>query len=94
LLTYVFCNQAFVPVLMKQATEGADGASTIVAAIITPFLALAIPFLGEMGPIGILILAFGVYQGWKEAAKPVLVVEGPFALAQEPAPAPAVAAVP
>ncbi len=85
-LTYVFCNEAFVPVLMKQATEGQDAASSVIAAIVSPFLALAIPFLGEMGPIGILILAFGMYQAWKEAAKPVVNVEGPFAIAQEPAP--------
>jgi hypothetical protein len=93
ILTYVFCCEAFVPLLVKGAMEGPEGTNIVVASLISIFLALAVPFMGELGPIGILILGFGVYQGWKEAAAPVIKVEGPFELSQAPQePAPAAAA--
>lgn len=86
-LTYVWCMQAFVPIIVKGAMEGNDPPPFIVAALMAPFLSLAVPFLGEMGVLGILILGFGVFRGWREPARVVVPVDGPFELGAEPPPA-------
>lgn len=80
-LTYVCCMLAFVPTVVKGFTEAAEPVPLPIAILIAPFLAQIIPFLGEMGPIGILILAFGMWRAWRETAKVVIEVAGPFALA-------------
>lgn len=88
LLTYVWCMEAFVPSIVKGAMVEGDQGRTIVAALIAPFIALILPFTGELNVISILILGFGVWRGWREAAAVVVPVSGPFTIA---APAPEVA---
>jgi len=44
-----------------------------------------------MGVLGLLILGFGVWRAWREAAQVVIPVEGPFTLAP-PQPEPVAAA--
>ena len=85
-LTYVWCMMAYVPTIVAGATQGEHAVSAIVAIIVAPILALILPFTGEMGVLGTLILAFGVWRGWREPAPMVVAVAGPFELAQEPAP--------
>lgn len=77
-LTYVFCMFAYIPDIV---TGRGEDISVVVAAIIAPFIALIIPFSGEMSFLSILILGFGVWRGWREPAKAEIVVTGPFELA-------------
>ncbi|PZR12302.1 MAG: hypothetical protein DI536_15475 [Archangium gephyra] len=86
LLTYVWCVEAFVPMLVKGAMEGNEPPPFLFAALISPFIALALPFLGEMGPLGLLILAFGVFRGWREPQRIDVAVDGPFDLKTEKPP--------
>lgn len=85
LLTYFWCMEAYVPTVVNELSKSAEPVPTPVAIIMAPFIAQAIPFFGGMGPLGILILGFGVWRGWREPAKIDLQVTGPFALSQEPA---------
>lgn len=82
LLTYVWCMMAYVPDIVESATGGEHQVSTFVAVLMAPFLAVIIPFTGSMGILGTLILAFGVWRGWREPVKVELIVAGPFELAQ------------
>lgn len=84
LLTYVFCTQAYVPDLVSEFTSRQDGLPFVVAALVSPFLALIIPFSGDMSFLSILILGFGVWRGWREPAKAEIAVTGPFELAAAP----------
>ena len=77
--------EAYVPDIVEGASKGKD-VPTVVALIIAPFIALIIPFSGEMGFLGVLILAFGVWRGWREPARVELVVSGPFELAAPASP--------
>lgn len=89
-LTYVWCMMAYVPDLVEALGQRDDPPPFLVSLLISPFVALIIPFMGEMGVLGILILAFGVWRGWREPARVDPVVNGPFALgAAESAAAPA-----
>lgn len=85
-LTYIWCVEAFVPMLVKGAMEGNDPPPLAAAIAISPFLALALPFLGEMGILGILILSFGVFRGWREPKRIEIPVDGPFDLKTEAPP--------
>lgn len=89
-LTYAWCMMAYVPDIVVGATSSADPMPMVVAVIISPFIALIVPFTGEMGILGTAILGFGVWRGWREPAKAEIVVAGPFELAAgEPAVVPA-----
>ncbi|MBL8912293.1 MAG: hypothetical protein JNM17_16500 [Archangium sp.] len=81
ILTYVWCMQAFVPSLITGMQKAEQPVPFIVAMLIAPFLALIMPFMGDMGVLGIAILAFGVWRAWREAAQVVIPVEGPFSIA-------------
>lgn len=99
-LTYFWCMMAYVPTFVMESQKTADPPSMFVAVLISPFAALVVPFLGEMGILGTLILLFGVYQGFKGPTAPKIEVTGPFelatpgtAVAAEPASQPAAVAV-
>ncbi|MGV3622727.1 MAG: hypothetical protein ACO1OB_18050 [Archangium sp.] len=83
LLTYFWCMQAFVPSVVKGMTEGDEALPTIAAVLIAPFVSLVLPFFGDMGILGILILGFGVFRGWREPRRIEVQVEGPFDLSTQ-----------
>ena len=89
ILTYFWCMEAYVPVVVKEFGNAENPVPTAFAIVAAPIFAQAIPFIGGMGPLSILILGFGVYRGWKEPAKPDLEVIGPFALSKDSAASPA-----
>lgn len=89
-LTYAWCMMAYVPDVVEALTNTKEALPMVAAVVMAPFIALVVPFTGEMGILGTLILAFGVWRGWREPAKVEIPIEGPFALA--PAPEVAVAA--
>ncbi len=84
LLTYVWCMQAYVPITVRELMATEEPAPFIAAALMSPFVALAIPFLGGMGVLSVLILGFGVWRGFREPAAVVIAVDGPFDLTQTP----------
>ena len=91
LMTYVFCMMSYVPMIVQGAMNDKEPVGPVLTTLIAPFAALALPFTGDMGFLGTLILAFGVWQGFKIPKAPQIVVNGPFALS--PAAAPTAAAV-
>lgn len=93
LLTYIWCTMAYAPSLIAEALNEPDHLPLIAWLFIAPVLVLAMPFSGSMGPLGLIILAFGVWRGWREPAPLKIVVEGPFEIgAAAPVPMPAVEA--
>jgi hypothetical protein len=80
-MTYVCCMLAYVPTVVEGSQTGENPLPLAVAVLIAPFAAVAIPFTGELGVLGTLILAFGVWRGFREPAKVVVEVLGPFDLA-------------
>jgi hypothetical protein len=67
--------------------ESSPGASRAVKIGVALAMALALPFLmGVENWIGILIIAFGLYQAWSINRRTEIAVAGPFSLASAPAP--------
>jgi hypothetical protein len=79
-LTYILCMLAFVPQIVLELTRGADPFSTFGATIVAIPFSLIVPFTGGIGPIGFLILAFGIYQGFKIPVFVPLEITGPYDL--------------
>ena len=46
-------------------------------------LAAAVPFMGGVGILGLIIIAIGLYEAWKLNRRPRLAVTGPHALAPQ-----------
>lgn len=81
-MTYCWCMMAYVPDLVQSMTAaGPESVPLIGAIILAPLLALITPFTGAMGFLGSLILAFGIWRGFREPAAIKIEVLGPFELA-------------
>jgi hypothetical protein len=93
-LTYTSIVLAYVPIMMKELAASGEARGTgamIVTLIVAIPLSYALPFMqGIQNVLGILIIAFGLYQAWKMNAKETLQVSGPYSLAARAA-APAAA---
>lgn len=83
-LTYVWCMMAYVPSVVSGLLHDGKDMPRWFAILLSPFLSLALPFLGDMGVLGLAILGFGVWRGWREPAPLQLTVEGPFSIVPEP----------
>lgn len=84
-LTFVWCMQAYVPTLVVGMTKADPPIHWAVALALAPFLAFLVPFSGDVSPIGLLILVFGVWRGWREPAAVKVQLEGPFELTAQTA---------
>ncbi|HMV70304.1 MAG TPA: hypothetical protein PKA64_25915 [Myxococcota bacterium] len=78
LLTWLGCTLAFVPVIVEGgAGEGLEAGELLLgSALIAP----ALPFLGDLDVLSLIILGFGVWQGFRGPAAVDVQVEGPFYL--------------
>jgi hypothetical protein len=47
-------------------------------------VSLILPFTGQLGVLGLLIAAFGLWEAWRRNKKVPLDVAGPFSLASSP----------
>jgi hypothetical protein len=56
-----------------------------VAVINTAVISFAIPFLGGLSPIGVLIVAFALWEAWKLNKRVPIVFRGPFRIGGDPA---------
>jgi hypothetical protein len=87
--TYVAISATYVPQIVEawgQMPETAElsGAGLYIAAFI---FSLAVPVLSiTAAPIGALILAFALFQAWRENKRPELTITGPYAVATRPQP--------
>lgn len=80
-MTYLLCTEALAPSIYSGLMTGADQPNAALAWILSIALAPAAPFLGDFDPLGLLILGFGVWQGWKSPRAVDVVVSGPFQIA-------------
>jgi hypothetical protein len=87
--TYLAICTSYIPQILdawRQSPETAElsGAVMYIAASI---FSLALPIFSiTAAPIGALILAFGLYQAWRENKRPELTITGPYAVAPTPQP--------
>jgi hypothetical protein len=87
--TYLAICTSYVPQIVatwQQTPEMAElsGAVMYIAAFV---FSLAVPVLSiSAAPIGALILAFGLFQAWRENKRPELTITGPYTVAAKPQP--------
>ena len=66
-----------------------SGVSFVILSVLAFFIAAAVPFMaGAQNIIGILIIAFGLYEAWKINKRVDLVITGPYSVMPAPAAAP------
>ena len=96
LLTYFAVALNYTPDMYREMVTGDNAIhpSSIVAHVVVSIMAfvvaLAVPFLaGISNIIGIVIIAFGLYEAWKLTARREVTITGPFSVAPAaPAPQP------
>jgi hypothetical protein len=96
ILTYFAVALNYTPDMYRQMTTGENAIQPsnilvgIVAGVAAFVIALAVPFLAGIGNIiGIVIIAFGLFQAWKLTARREVTITGPFSVAPAaPAPQP------
>jgi hypothetical protein len=88
LLTYVAVALNYTPDVYQDLVSGQDAIKTasitghLLVLLLAFVLAFAVPFLAGIGNIiGIVIIAFGLFQAWKLTKRTELVVTGPFSVA-------------
>lgn len=91
-LTYLAICMGYIPQIVdawRQSGEAVEltGGLMYVAAFI---VSLTLPFAYiTAAPIGALIVAFGLYQAWRENKRPEIMLTGPYAVAPAPRAVPA-----
>jgi hypothetical protein len=76
LLTYASITATYVPFVLEGAPD-----MPVVGAAIFAFVLPGMMLMDLENLLGLIILAIGVYEGWKFSAPPDVVVQGPFTLA-------------
>lgn len=86
--TYVAICTSYIPQVVDAWAEQGLGELTGAALYVAAFiLSLVLPILSiTVSPIGALILAFGLFQAWRENKRPELTITGPYAVAPTPQP--------
>ena len=87
-LTYLAIVSTYIPLLYQaQAADpahppvaGAGLLAVILNAVLTMVAAAAVPFMGGVRVVGLIIIAIGLYEAWKLNRRPLLRVSGPHAL--------------
>lgn len=89
--TYVAISTSYIPQIVEAwgepgVAEELSGAVLYIAAFI---FSLAVPVLSiGAAPIGALILAFALFQAWRENKRPELTITGPYSVAPQAQPQP------
>lgn len=87
-LTYTSIVTNYVPDIVE-GIVGEAGNAGVAAYIVAFFISYAAPFLmGFQNIIGLLIIAFGLWEAWKINKRPDGVMSGPFSVAPTATPAP------
>ncbi|MBI1354650.1 MAG: hypothetical protein GC160_09910 [Acidobacteria bacterium] len=72
-------GQTYKVDLASSEEELSPALSLVVFTVVVAVIALAAPFLGGLENIfGLFIIAFGLFEAWKHAARPAILFEGPF----------------
>jgi hypothetical protein len=77
-LTYGWCMMSYVPTIVQGSQEAKEPLGIAFSILISPFIALALPFTGAMGILGTLILGFGVWRGFRIPQARHIDVTGPL----------------
>ncbi|HEX7240828.1 MAG TPA: hypothetical protein VF263_11215 [Longimicrobiaceae bacterium] len=81
-LTYLAIVCTYVPLMMPELQRQSPEVPAAVVGLTAFLLSLAYPFLAVTeSPIGLVILAVGVYQAWKLNQRRTLTVAGPYSVA-------------
>jgi hypothetical protein len=82
--TYLAICTSYVPQVADALRQSGDAGELSAAAlyIVSFIVSLGVPVLsiGE-SPIGALIVAFGLYQAWRENKRPEITISGPYTVA-------------
>lgn len=85
-LTYMAIVSSYVPLLITEVGDRMSTAAIVVLAVVAPFLA------GFKNILGLVIIAFGLWQAWKLNQRPKITILGPLDLGAAPAPSASVEA--
>jgi hypothetical protein len=80
-------GQGEIPSALEAAPPDASEERPMPAVIRWPLamaVSLILPFSGQLGVLGLLIAAFGLWEAWRRNKKVPLDVAGPFSLASSP----------
>jgi hypothetical protein len=87
-LTYLAIVSTYIPLFyqsqaagaLHSPAAGAGVAAVLLNAALLVFAAAAVPFMGGVRIVGLIIIAIGLYEAWKLNRRPLLRVSGPHAL--------------
>jgi len=86
-LTYSAIAATYTPAVLKGAGEEASG--SVLMIIVAFFVSYAVPFLlGFQNIIGLLIIAFGLWEAWKFNQRVDAAMTGPYTITPTATPAP------
>lgn len=78
-LTYSAIVSTYVPLIVKSAMEGQTGSPSPLLYVVAFVISYAAPFLaGLENIVGLLIIAFGLWEAWKFNRRVEAVVTGPY----------------
>jgi hypothetical protein len=88
-LTYTAIVMNYIPDIVKAMMEGTPGSAPVSAYVAAFILSFTVPFLDIAGNIiGLLIIAFGLFQAWAMNKRVDAEMTGPYSVAPAATPAP------